>query len=48
MIDRMQEDLVCSDGHNGKAVLRLDGDGTVRAIAYYHGTAGAGTVYSFR
>ena len=43
-VDRESTALVCSDGNNGTAVLRLNDHGKPRALAYFRGTAGSGTL----
>ncbi len=42
--DRESTGLVCSDGNNGTAVLRLTDHGKPRALAYFRGAAGSGTL----
>lgn len=44
MADREQANLTCTDGSRGTAVLRTGADDEVRAVAYFRGSAGSGSL----
>lgn len=41
---RSTSNLLCTDGNNGTAVLRYNDVSAPRAVAYFRGTAGSGSI----